>query len=641
MDLHERLLAVAFVAMATWPMQLLSADDTIPLLVKQSMAAGRTSEVLPWLVQAAKEGNATAALYLGKLYLTGTGVSKDDATARRYLQQGASAGLDEAQLMLGHLARDTGDLHVARGWFEKAAASGNPRAVAWLAANPKDKNVTAFDDVFHRIEAGKADLTGLGDMEFNRRDATGATPLIRAVQQKSSEWVMALLARPADVSAVDHAGNSALHYAAAEDSSGILSVLLQAGASVNLKNKLGSTPIHQAVSHKRLSNVELLVTHGADLGSTDANGWTPVMLAERLELKTSFANLEKRMPERLDSSQVDSATDVLRAIRAGNLDVLHQLIGQGVALNIHDANGDSPLHIAIMEKHATLIGPLIAAGAEVNSANARGLTALMVAAQVADATSLAALLAAGADWQLADTRGQVALHHAVLSRCTACLNVLIESGADVTRQDRSGVTPLLLALRKSPELGSTLLGISGAALHLRDKNGRDALWVAAAAGSDSLVNALLDAGLVMHADNEGVSPLHTVARIGRVDLAARLLKTPTAADFMSARTTAGNTPLMLASYHDSAGIVRLLLDAGARVEEQNAAGDTALHLAARRGSYQAALFLVESGASFNQRNTVGQSARSIIEATNDPRWLELLTMGAFDMQRLLQRITQK
>ena len=98
---------------------------------------------------------------------------------------------------------------------------------------------------------------------------------------------------------------------------------------------------------------------------------------------------------------------------------------------------------------------------------------------------------------------------------------------------------------------------------------------------------------------------------------------------------------MLASYHDSAGIVRLLLDAGARVEEQNAAGDTALHLAARRGSYQAALFLVESGASFNQRNTVGQSARSIIEATNDPRWLELLTMGAFDMQRLLQRITQK
>ncbi len=151
---------------------------------------------------------------------------------------------------------------------------------------------------------------------------------------------------------------------------------------------------------------------------------------------------------------------------------------------------------------------------------------------------------------------------------------------------------------------------------------------------------MLHAGLVMRADHDGVTPLHEAARLDQVDLAVSLLKNSEPSVFLNARTAAGNTPLMLASYHGSGGMVRYLLDAGVPVGEQNAVGDTALHLAARQGNYPAALLLVEAGASLNQRNGVAQSSRSIIESTNDPRWVELLTRGPSDMQRLLQRISQ-
>ncbi len=490
MVLPERLVALCVVVLASFPIQVLSSVDEIPLEVKQSLAAGRTAEALPWLTQAAEGGSAPAALYLGKLYLSGSGVPGDPDVARHYLQQSASGGVVEAQLMLGHLLQQAGDQPMARSWFEKAAASGSTRAAAWLTANPADSSKADPGDLFDRIETATPDLTGVGEDELNRRDAAGATPLIRAVMVQNSGWVSLLLGRKADVGAADHAGNSALHHASIRESSTILEALLKAGAPVNAKNRMGSTPLHAAVSQKQSANVEQLVTHGADPGIKDGTGWTAGMLAERLELGTSFSGRKENATGQRSIPEQGREADLFRVVHAGKVDVLQQMIGQGVEMKVVDADGNSPLQIAIGQEHADLVGPLIAAGVDVNVRNARGLSALMIAGQAADARSLALLLDSGADDVPADAWGRTALHHSVLSGCDACVKLLVKSGSDVTRQDRDGATPLLLALRESPALAAVLLRVSDAALQLRDKNGRDALWLAASTGNDQMAGSV-------------------------------------------------------------------------------------------------------------------------------------------------------
>ena len=68
----------------------------------------------------------------GLLYLSGKGVARDYAEARRLFEQGAALGNAACMNGLGAIYNEGDgvrrDVKVARQWFEKAAALGNPEA---------------------------------------------------------------------------------------------------------------------------------------------------------------------------------------------------------------------------------------------------------------------------------------------------------------------------------------------------------------------------------------------------------------------------------------------------------------------------------------------------------------------------------
>jgi ankyrin repeat protein len=96
--------------------------------------------------------------------------------------------------------------------------------------------------------------------------------------------------------------------------------------------------------------------------------------------------------------------------------------------------------------------------------------------------------------------------------------------------------------------------------------------------------------------------LHTAAQAGPYAALERLLSE--GAD-VNARSSAGETPLMLAAARGRLDVIGLLIDRGADVNAVTDAGNTALMLAAARGQVDAARALMERGARTDHRNKFG------------------------------------
>jgi hypothetical protein len=115
---------------------------------------------------------------------------------------------------------------------------------------------------------------------------------------------------------------------------------------------------------------------------------------------------------------------------------------------------------------------------------------------------------------------------------------------------------------------------------------------------------------------ESVDPL-AVLHLAAVDgdlavIRSTVARHPALLDACDAR---GMTPLALAAWHDRAGIVKYLIDAGADVDHQNANGLTPLFSAIDRGRAGTARILIDAGADlfvtgFRDRNLLHMTARA-------------------------------
>ena len=111
-----------------------SYDSSAELMdkAKQLIRKLKADQAVPYLKEAALNGNAEANYLLGDLYYNGNGVSKSFSTAKSYFRLAAEAGLAEAQYMMGVMARNGqgGDKNFreAQSWLEKAASQGHEKA---------------------------------------------------------------------------------------------------------------------------------------------------------------------------------------------------------------------------------------------------------------------------------------------------------------------------------------------------------------------------------------------------------------------------------------------------------------------------------------------------------------------------------
>jgi ankyrin repeat protein len=163
------------------------------------------------------------------------------------------------------------------------------------------------------------------------------------------------------------AGTSEVADAAMKGDRAAVRTLLQQKADVNAAQIDGATALHWAVYRDDPDTIDLLIRAGAKADAANREGVTPIAMA----------------------------------CLYGNVSIINKLLKAGADAKQHGPNGQTLLMLAARNGEPEAINLLIAAGAEVNAREtARGTTALMWAAEQKHPAAVKALLVGGADASL-------------------------------------------------------------------------------------------------------------------------------------------------------------------------------------------------------------------------------------------------
>ncbi|KAI1746734.1 ankyrin repeat-containing domain protein [Xylaria castorea] len=144
-----------------------------------------------------------------------------------------------------------------------------------------------------------------------------------------------------------------------------------------------------------------------------------------------------------------------------------------------------------------------------------------------------------------------------------------------------------------------------------DKLGRSPLWYSAVNGHQIIVQQLLKKGAKVDTKDEtGLTPLLCAILHGYSDIVPLLLKKGARHDskLIEAKGRFGQTALIKAASDGSKGVVKLLLDVGAKVNASDNHGSTALIHASQRGHDATVKLLLDSGARVNALDNYSSTA---------------------------------
>jgi ankyrin repeat protein len=229
---------------------------------------------------------------------------------------------------------------------------------------------------------------------------------------------------------------------------------------------------------------------------------------------------------------------------------------------------------------------LIKQGVDVNLPQADGATALHWAAHWNDLALADALLRAGADPNAAEDGGVVPLALACINRSTAMVDRLLKAGAN---PNAGRETPVMIAARTgSADVMRLLLASGGDANAKEGVRGQTALMWAAAERHPQVVKLLLEHGANVNARTLVPAPS---GRGGRGGGGGNPLAPQTGPN--------GFTPILFAARVGDLESARLLVDAGANVNDAGQDGMSPLVLATVRAHRSLAMYLLDKGANPN------------------------------------------
>lgn len=280
----------------------------------------------------------------------------------------------------------------------------------------------------------------------------------------------------------------------------------------------------------------------------------------------------------------------------GDTAAIRALLAKQADINAPQADGATALHWAVYRDDVALAKLLIGAGANVRAANRDGVTPLSLAATAGNADLIAILLGAGADPNEKQPFGKTALMLAARNGNPAALTALLDRGADVNaKEDLRGTTPLMWAA---------------------DEGHPDAVKVLVDRGADVKARSA--------AAPRGRGPALGKAADPRKEQAARAAADQAAADQADAaagrqRQQAGQTPfdregpadggqltaLVYAARTDDLESVKVLLAAGADVNQTTGYGWSPLLVATQNRHYKLAAYLLDHGANPDLANNGG------------------------------------
>ncbi len=291
-----------------------------------------------------------------------------------------------------------------------------------------------------------------------------------------------------DVNAPEGDGTSALLWAAHQGSPELVALLLEAGADPNAANNFGVTPLLEASRYGDTATIEELLDGGADVGAAAREGETPLMAAARAG---SVAAVQLLLERGADANAVESLqeqTALMWAAAEGHVDVVDALLDAGADPNRkaraselttrstrtdYPSGGFTALHWAVRNGDESVVRRLVEGGVDMNITNADGATPMMLAI-INDRFDLAATLVelgadandgslyyavemrdATTDWRARDG-SRLRVDHPNQRTALDLAKVLLEAGADPDKPARGSDAQLVDVLRPEGQCDAVL-----------------------------------------------------------------------------------------------------------------------------------------------------------------------------------------
>ncbi|CAB0036140.1 unnamed protein product [Trichogramma brassicae] len=410
---------------------------------------------------------------------------------------------------------------------------------------------------------------------MSSKDRRGETPLSLSVlaESRDKEILRALIEAGADIEQRNDEGYTALHTSINSENSDYAIFLIENGADLNSPTSSGETPMQMSV-HCRLADVvEALCRRGADVNAgcplwdaldsgqeqvaatliahgADPDCWRPghdggcqqtllhKAIDENCEDYAIFLiksgcdlNSPRRPPasgEEGGEEARDECTPLHLCCQWGLEQVVQTLIEHGANVNSRDAEGKTPLHLAIENQNDQIISLLLFhPNINLSLRDKKGLspfaTALVMRNNSAARAILEKLPSAAEQF---DNKGRNFLHTAIQKNDMESILFLLSIRVNVNSkvQDLTGTPPLSLAAVTGNEVLVRSLLLAGAMINDTDAHRNTALHAASKAGHANVVSALLQNNINFDAVNaDGDNALHVAVREGHVSVVRALL----------------------------------------------------------------------------------------------------------------------
>ncbi len=338
--------------------------------------------------------------------------------------------------------------------------------VILVLATPLPRSARATEDLLPLFAAGEtARILELlaADPELLHADlGEGMTPLHYGVYYGFVPIVDYALAHGIDINLKDRRGLSPVWFSVSGNRPAMLRKLIALGADLSVKNPEGDNMLLRAA---RAGNVEVfstLLENGFKIDERNEHGVSPLDMA----LRANAMDIVRLLVSKGIDPKTAPAPDfplLHCAVLSGKADGIHYLLDHGFDIDVRDGQrGMTPLTLAVDFDNPDGARALAMRGANVNVADANGQTPMLLAIKKGNRDLIDLFLTAGADANAVDSRtGKTVLHEAALRGYSDVVQTLLAHGAQKNAKDKNGYTALSYALKYGNKTAAELLRGNG------------------------------------------------------------------------------------------------------------------------------------------------------------------------------------